>query len=87
MNTVQAQASNATSAMIGPKMIKHPTGNKIKDRMTGAMKTLMNVMKFRYSSSTLARGSVDGSLIAPDENKPAVVVILRKKITTKLRAR
>jgi hypothetical protein len=87
IDTVLAHAINATRATNGPNRIKHPIGKIIRDNATGAMNIRTKLMKFRCSTCSLVNGNVEGSLIAPDENKPAVVVRLRKNITTKLSAR
>jgi hypothetical protein len=87
METVLAQAINDTRATNGPKRIKHPVGKTIKDRATGAMNIRTKVMKFRCSTCSLVKGNVEGSLIAPDEKRPEVVVRFRKKTTTKLSVR
>ena len=87
IETVHAQAISATIATNGPNKTRLPTGNIVRDRKTGAKNTLAKVMNESCSKSALLKGRVAGKFIAPDEISPVVDVRLRKKITTKLRAR
>jgi hypothetical protein len=87
MDTVLAQAINDTSATNGPKRSKHPTGKTIKDNATGPMNIRTKVRKFNCSTCSRVKGNVEGSLIAPDEKSPEVVVRFRKNTTTKLSVR
>jgi len=84
---VLAHATNATTAVKGPKTIRLPIGNMVNDSKTGAKKTLAKVMSESCSISARLRGSVAGNLMAPDEIKPVVEVRLRKNTTTNVSAK
>jgi hypothetical protein len=84
---VAAQAINAIIAMMGPKMSKHATGYIVIMTITGAMNTLANTKRVRFSNSFRVRGRVAGSFITPDVKKAVTVAKFRKNKTTKLSSR